>query len=73
MEHDMTEDQRHSQETDKISMEKKIAAEQQAKQGSETICRCKDISKKTLPEMLMLMIKDLAFWKRPKGKNMGPR
>ena len=69
----MTEDQRHSDEPEKTTLEKKDAGGQQAKQEDETICRCKEVSKKTLPEMFMLMIGDLAFWKRPKGKNRGSR
>ena len=68
----MTEDQRHS-EGSEITTEKKKAAEQQAKPGSETFCRCKDVSKKTLSEMLRLMISDLAFWRRPKRRNVYKR
>ncbi len=33
----------------------------------EDTCRCKEVSKKTLPEMFKLMLGDLAFWKR-RGK-----
>jgi hypothetical protein len=29
-------------------------------------CRCKEVSKKTMPEMLRLMLDDLVFWKRKK-------
>jgi len=31
---------------------------------AEGLCRCKEVSKKTVPEMLRLMVSDLAFWKR---------
>ena len=31
---------------------------------SEGECRCKEVSKKTLPEMIKLMVDDLAFWKK---------
>lgn len=41
--------------------------EQEAGEGSKVSCRCKEVSKKTLPEMLRLMLSDLAFWKKAKG------
>ena len=31
---------------------------------SEDTCRCKEVSKKTVPDMLRLMVSDLAFWRR---------
>lgn len=31
---------------------------------AEDSCRCKEVSKKTIPEMLKLMLKDLSFWKK---------
>jgi len=31
---------------------------------AEDACRCKAVSGKSLTELLKLMIKDLAFWKR---------
>ena len=32
-------------------------------------CRCKEVSKKSVPEMFRLMLDDLAFWKKiSKGK-----
>ncbi|MEW6107840.1 MAG: hypothetical protein AB1632_01535 [Nitrospirota bacterium] len=34
------------------------------KESSEDSCRCEEVSKKTLPELLKLMLKDLAFWKK---------
>ena len=40
--------------------------QQEAGEAGEITCRCKEVSKKTLPELLRLMIKDLAFWKKPK-------
>ena len=33
---------------------------------NDITCRCKEVSKKTFPEMFKLMISDLAFWKRTK-------
>jgi hypothetical protein len=41
-------------------------AEQEAGEADEIACRCKEVAKKTLPELLRLMIKDLAFWKKTK-------
>jgi hypothetical protein len=35
---------------------------------NDIICRCKEVSKKTFPEMVKLMISDLAFWKKTKGQ-----
>jgi len=34
--------------------------------GGREDCRCKEVSKKTLPEMLKLAISDLTFWKKGK-------
>jgi hypothetical protein len=42
--------------------------------GSETegdnkeSCRCKEVAKKTPREMLRLMLSDLTFWKKAKGR-----
>ena len=35
---------------------------------SEDDCRCKEVSKKTVPELLKIMIDDLAFWKKSRIK-----
>ena len=35
---------------------------------NDIICRCKEVSKKSFPEMIKLMISDLAFWKKTKGQ-----
>lgn len=32
----------------------------------ESNCRCREVSEKTVPEMLRLMISDLSFWKKTK-------
>ena len=42
----------------------------EAKPGeqSEEDCRCKEVSKKTLPELLKVVIDDLAFWKKGRIK-----
>ncbi len=34
--------------------------------GSEDACRCKETSKMAPRELLMLMMSDLAFWKKKK-------
>jgi len=44
------------------------SGERKMDEGSEIECRCKEVSKKTLPEMIKLMISDLAFWKKTKGR-----
>ena len=43
-------------------------ADQKEGDAGEITCRCKEVSKKTLPELLSLMIKDLAFWKKAKTR-----
>ena len=39
-------------------------AEHKADDSKEESCRCKEVSKKTLPEMIKLMIRDLTFRKK---------
>jgi len=62
----MTQQQQHSDDKADSPMGK----EQPGESGdvSEDSCRCKEVSKKTFPEMLKLMISDLAFWKKTKGR-----
>lgn len=43
---------------------KEKPAGQEAGEAGEITCRCKEVSKKTLPELLRVMIKDLTFWKK---------
>ncbi|MFZ2196218.1 MAG: hypothetical protein WAV13_00685 [Thermodesulfovibrionales bacterium] len=52
--------------SDKRPDKKGSPVQQEAGEAGEITCRCKEVSKKTLPELLRLMIKDLAFWKKPK-------
>lgn len=33
---------------------------------SEDDCRCKEAKEKTIPELLKIMLQDLAFWKKPR-------
>lgn len=53
---------------------KKGAREMETVPGSETegdnkeSCRCKEVAKKTPREMLRLMLSDLTFWKKAKGR-----
>jgi len=44
------------------------AEEQKAGDGGEDSCRCKEASQKTFPDLLRLMISDLAFWKKNKKR-----
>ncbi|NJD56790.1 MAG: hypothetical protein FIA94_10355 [Nitrospirae bacterium] len=37
-------------------------------EGAEDSCRCKEVSQKTFPDLLRLMISDLAFWKKNKRR-----
>ena len=60
----MTGHQSYSDDKGKKSAEREKPAEQDAVDISEDSCRCKEVSKKTIPEMLKLMLSDLAFWKK---------
>jgi hypothetical protein len=60
----MTARQRYSDDKDKSSAQREKPAEREAEDVSEDTCRCKEVSKKTFPEMLKLMLSDLAFWKK---------
>ncbi len=44
----------------------KKPAETQAETGKDDACRCKEASEMTPRELLKLMMKDLAFWKKAK-------
>jgi len=48
--------------------EKKKTEERKETDSPADNCRCKEVSKKTLPEMFRLMISDLSFWKKTKGQ-----
>jgi len=61
---------RHSGDNGKRSVEKGNPAVREAGDVSEDSCRCKEVSKKTIPEMLKLMLSDLAFWKKAKGRKV---
>jgi hypothetical protein len=60
----MTADQRHADDKGKSSEEREKPTEKDEVDISEDSCRCKEVSKKTIPEMLKLMLNDLAFWKK---------
>lgn len=62
-EHDMTKRQKESEEKEKSDRRK-------AEESAEIACRCKEVSKKTIPEMLKLMIGDLAFWKKKNSNGL---
>ena len=63
----MTQQKQNYDTSDKKPDEEGKIAEQEAGDAGEISCRCKEVSKKTLPELLRLMIKDLAFWKKTKA------
>jgi len=63
----MTRQKQNYDSSGKSPDEKGKTAEQEAGEAGEITCRCKEVSKKTLPELLRLMIKDLAFWKKAKA------
>jgi len=62
----MTRQKQNYDSSGKRPDEKGKIAEQEAGEAGEISCRCKEVSKKTLPELIRLMIKDLAFWKKTK-------
>ena len=35
-------------------------------ENTEEDCRCKEVSRKSVPELFKLMVSDLAFWKKDK-------
>ena len=63
----MTIEKQSYESNDKGPDEKGNPVQQEAGEAGEITCRCKEVSKKTLPELLRLMIKDLAFWNKAKG------
>ena len=66
----MTKSQRQSDGAKKMPREKgEIPDGKEAEAANPESCRCKEVSKKTPREMLGLMIDDLTFWKKQKGKN----
>ncbi len=56
--------ERNSGGRGKSAMEKGKPAERKMEDVGEDSCRCKEVSKKTIPQMLKLMLSDLAFWKK---------
>lgn len=60
----MTGHQSYSGDKSKSSAEREKPAEREAGDVGEDSCRCKEVSKKTIPQMLKLMLNDLAFWKK---------
>ncbi len=62
----MTKYRRQTLHSNKGSREKEKIPEKEA--ATEESCRCKEVAKKTPREMLGLMISDLTFWKKAKGK-----
>lgn len=62
----MTIEKQNYESNDKRPDEKGPPVQQEAGEDGEITCRCKEVSKKTLPELLRLMMKDLAFWKKEK-------
>lgn len=60
----MTQNRKQAAGPDKKHPGNNRSGEMQTNEGSEDNCRCKEVSKKTLPEMIKLMLKDLTFWKK---------
>jgi len=65
----MTQHQRQSDSADKRPVDREKSGKLKTGEGDEIICRCKEVSKKTFPEMLKLMLNDLVFWKKRKPVN----
>jgi hypothetical protein len=62
----MTEHQRQAAGPVNRPEEKEKPGKRETGEGDESVCRCKEVSKKTFPEMLKLMLSDLIFWKKTK-------
>ena len=59
----------HNRENDDSDKRDDAISGERKREGENDItCRCKEVSKKTFPEMIRLMISDLAFWKKTKGQ-----
>ncbi len=64
----MTRQTRQYEDSDKKAPEHENTGNRETLEESKIICRCEEVSKKTLLEMIKLMISDLAFWKKTKGQ-----
>lgn len=62
----MTRHRKQSAGSGKGPFEKEKSKERESEGVSDDSCRCKEVSKKRLPEMLKLMVSDLAFWRKAK-------
>ncbi|MDH4231062.1 MAG: hypothetical protein OEW04_03415 [Nitrospirota bacterium] len=62
----MTQHRRHPDDSDK--RDNTHSGDRKTEGDDDIICRCKEVSKKTFPEMIRLMISDLAFWKKTKAR-----
>jgi hypothetical protein len=60
----MTGHQKYSGDKGTSSAGRGKPAEQKAEDAGNDSCRCKEVSKKTIPQLLKLMLSDLAFWKK---------
>jgi hypothetical protein len=50
----------------KKPLEKGSPVVRETGEAGEDSCRCKEVSKKSLPELLKVVISDLTFWKKAK-------
>ena len=48
------------------SLDQENTAARHVHNDTEEDCRCKDVSRKSVPELFKLMVSDLAFWKKDK-------
>ena len=62
----MTKNKQQPAGSDKGPLKKGKPGEKGAGEADEENCRCQEVSKKTVPELLKIMISDLAFWKKAK-------
>ena len=60
----MTKQQKRSAGSDKKPMGKGKPEERKAGESGEESFRCQEVSKKTVPELLKIMVSDLTFWKK---------
>jgi hypothetical protein len=64
----MKPNKQQSADAGKKPLEKEKPPEREAGEESEESCRCKEVAKKTPLDLLKLMVSDLAFWKKAKGR-----
>ena len=62
----MVKGQQKTADSPSAPLDEQRGAERHVHTDAEEDCRCKDVSRMTVPELFKLMVSDLAFWKKDK-------